>query len=140
MSGTEHKQMSASEPRPAVLVVEDESLVRMYAVDVLEDAGYEVIEAGNAADALVKLDQRPDISVVFTDINMPGMDGFDLAREVHRRRPGIHLILTSGRMRLDRAALPEVTAFVPKPYTAEKLTGLLNHVLAASGMSVFPAQ
>jgi DNA-binding NtrC family response regulator len=123
--------MSAVSARPAVLVVEDESLVRMYAVDVLEDAGYEVIEASNAEQALAQLDARLDIEVVFTDINMPGdMDGFALAREVHKRRPGIHLILTSGRMRLDRAALPAVMAFVPKPYTAEKLTGLLSQVLS----------
>jgi CheY-like chemotaxis protein len=123
--------MSASEARPAVLVVEDESLVRMYAVDVLQEAGYEVLEAGNAQQALAQLDARPDIEVMFTDINMPGdMDGFALAREVHKRRPGIHLILTSGRMRLDRASIPEIKAFVPKPYTAEKLTGLLSQVLS----------
>jgi CheY-like chemotaxis protein len=123
--------MSALVARPAVLVVEDESLVRMYAVDVLEDAGYEVIEAANAQQALAQLDARPDIEVMFTDINMPGdMDGFALAREVYRRRPHIHLILTSGRMRLDRTAIPEISAFVPKPYTAEKLTGLLSKVLS----------
>jgi CheY-like chemotaxis protein len=123
--------MSALAVRLAVLVVEDESLVRMYAVDVLEEAGYEVIEAANALQALVQLDARPDIEVMFTDINMPGdMDGFALAREVNKRRPDIHLILTSGRMRLDRAAIPEIRAFVPKPYTAEKLTGLLSQVLS----------
>src|ERR1700743_344358 len=123
--------MSAFGTRPAVLVVEDESLVRMYAVDVLEDAGYDVIEAGNADQALAKLAERPDIDVVFTDINMPGdMDGFALAREVNKLHPNVHLILTSGRMRLDRATVPEVTAFVPKPYTAEKLTGLLSQVLS----------
>jgi CheY-like chemotaxis protein len=122
--------MSAPQTRPAVLVVEDESLVRMYAVDVLQDAGYDVIEAGNAEQALAQIEARPDIEVMFTDVNMPGMDGFELAREVHKRRPGIHLILTSGRMRMDRAALPEVRAFVPKPFTAEKLTGLLSQVLS----------
>src|ERR1700761_8445056 len=107
--------MSAFGSRPAVLVVEDESLVRMYAVDVLEDAGYEVIEAGNAAQALAKLQERPHIDVMLTDINMPGdMDGLALARELHRMHPNVHLILTSGRMRLDRAAIPEITAFVPK--------------------------
>src|SRR6202012_5184066 len=108
--------MSASQTRPAVLVVEDEALVRMYAADVLEDAGYEVIEAGNAEQALAQLEARPDIEGMFTDINMPGdMDGFALPREVFRRRPDVHLILTSGRMRLDRTAVPDVAAFVPKP-------------------------
>lgn len=123
--------MSASQARPAVLVVEDESLVRMYAADVLEEAGYEVIEAGNADQALVQLEARPDIEVIFTDINMPGeMNGFDLVREVHQRRPGIPVILTSGRMRPERTVIPEIRAFVPKPYTAERLTGLLSRVLS----------
>jgi CheY-like chemotaxis protein len=125
--------MSASQARPAVLVVEDESLVRMYAADVLEDAGYEVIEAANAQQALTQLEARPDIEVIFTDINMPGeMNGFDLVREVHRRRPGIPMILTSGRMRPERAVIPEIQAFVPKPYTAERLTGLLSRVLSVN--------
>ena len=122
--------MSASVSRPAVLVVEDESLVRMYAIDVLEDAGYEVVEAANADQALAQLDARPDVSVMFTDINMPGMDGFALAKEVHRRRPDVHLILTSGRVGPDRAELPAIRAFVAKPYTAEGLTGLLDKILA----------
>jgi DNA-binding NtrC family response regulator len=103
----------------------------MYAADVLEDAGYEVIEAVNAEQALAQLDARPDIEVIFTDINMPGeMNGFDLVREVHRRRPGIPVILTSGRMRPERSVIPEIKAFVPKPYTAERLTGLVSRVLA----------
>jgi len=123
--------MSALGSRPAVLVVEDESLVRMYAVDVLEDAGYDVIEAANAEQALAQLDARPDIDVMFTDINMPGeMDGFALARAVHQLHPRVHVILTSGRIRLDRSSIPEIKAFVPKPYTAQKLTGLLSQVLA----------
>ncbi|HEY5338002.1 MAG TPA: response regulator [Rhizomicrobium sp.] len=123
--------MSAYQARPAVLVVEDEPLVRMYAVDVLEEAGYEVIEAVNAEQALAQLDARPDVSVMFTDINMPGkMDGFDLAREVNRRRPDIHLILTSGKMRPDQRALPQIKAFVAKPYTAERLTNLLSTVFS----------
>jgi DNA-binding NtrC family response regulator len=123
--------MPAFQARPVVLVVEDETLVRMYAADILAEAGYEVIEAVNAQQALTQLNTRPDVEVVFTDINMPGeMNGFDLVREVHRRRPGIPVILTSGRMRPDRTVIPEIMAFVPKPYTAEKLTGLVNQVLA----------
>jgi CheY-like chemotaxis protein len=123
--------MSASLSRPAVLVVEDEPLVRMYAVEILQDAGYDVIEAANAEQALAKLEARPDISVMFTDINMPGtMDGFALAREVHQRRPGIHLILTSGKMLADKNQVPGLCAFVSKPYTGEHLTGLMSTLLS----------
>lgn len=83
-----------------VLVVDDEPLIRMNAVDVLEDHGFAAIEAEDADDALVQLDAHPDISVLFTDINMPGRcDGLDLARQVHALRPDVHLIITSGKMR-----------------------------------------
>ena len=121
--------MSYSQSPQTVLVVEDEPIVRMYAVDVLEDAGYDVIEAGDAAQALAKLDAHPDIALMFSDINMPGeMDGFALAREVHRRRPDVRLILTSGKMATDKAAAG-IDAFVPKPYSADGLTRLLHETL-----------
>jgi CheY-like chemotaxis protein len=121
--------MSAA-ARPAVLVVEDESLVRMFAVDVIEDEGYEVIEAASAAQALKKLEERPDISIIFTDINMPGdMDGLDLARAVLSTNPGIHIILTSGKQSPTRAELPGTSPFVTKPYTAQQLARLLDRSL-----------
>ena len=121
--------MSYSQSLQTVLVVEDEPIVRMYAVDVLEDAGYDVIEAGDAAQALAKLDAHPDIALMFSDINMPGeMDGFALAREVHRRRPDVRLILTSGKMATDKAAAG-IDAFVHKPYSADGLTRLLYATL-----------
>jgi CheY-like chemotaxis protein len=123
--------MSAAAARPAVLVVEDESLVRMFAVDVIEDEGYEVIEAASAAQALEKLRERPDISIIFTDINMPGdMDGLDLARAVLRTNPGIHIILTSGKQSPTRAELPGASPFVTKPYTAQQLARLLDRSLS----------
>ena len=122
--------MSATKPRQAVLVVEDESLVRMFAVDVLEDEGYEVIEASDAEQALAELKARPDIGLVFTDINMPGaMDGVGLAREIGRAMPGVHVILTSGKY-LSRDEIPVTTPFMTKPYTAHQLLGLMEKFLS----------
>jgi two-component system, response regulator PdtaR len=122
--------MSAPPSRQAVLVVEDESLVRMFAVDVLEDEGYEVIEASDAQQALAELKARPDIKLVFTDINMPGaMDGVELAREIARTMPGVHVILTSGKYLSRADEIPVATPFVTKPYTAHQLIGLMEQIL-----------
>ena len=122
--------MSANRTRQAVLVVEDESLVRMFAVDVLEDEGYEVVEASNAEQALAELKNRPDISLVFTDINMPGeMDGVGLAREISKTMPGVHVILTSGKYFSRADEIPLQTPFMTKPYTAHQLLDLLEKIL-----------
>jgi CheY-like chemotaxis protein len=70
--------------KAVVLVVEDELLLRLNAAQMMEDAGYEVIEASNADEAIQILESRTDIRIVFTDINMPGsMDGIKLANAVH---------------------------------------------------------
>jgi CheY-like chemotaxis protein len=120
----------------AVLVVDDEPLVRMYAVDVLSDAGHVVFEAGDANEALALIDAHPEIKVLFTDINMPGpLDGLDLARMVHRRSPGVHLILTSGRPRPLEGAIPDDGRFLPKPYAGETVTRLVAQLLASPGAS-----
>ena len=74
-----------------ILLVEDEVLVRMVAADVLEDAGFTVLESTNAEEALRLLETRPDVQVLFTDVNMPGaLDGLGLAQTVHNDRPGRH--------------------------------------------------
>ena len=87
------------EEKAIILVVEDEAIIRMGAVQMLEHAGFVVVEAGNADDAIKILEIRTDIRAVFTDINMPGtLDGLRLARLVRGRWPPIHLIVTSGLM------------------------------------------
>src|ERR1700694_5339722 len=84
---------------PKVLVVEDEMMLRMRAVDIVEDAGFTAIEAVNADEALAILESRSDVDLLFTDIQMPGsMDGLRLAHAVHQRWPSIKIILVSGQL------------------------------------------
>src|SRR5271170_2481631 len=100
--------------RPVVLVVEDELLLRMQAVEMIAAAGFEVVEAGNADQAIEILETRRDITVVFTDIQMPGsMDGLKLARAVRGRWPPIKIIVTSGFGLRDEKLLPEGSKFIP---------------------------
>ena len=90
--------------KPTVLVVEDEMLLRMRAVDIVEDAGFTSLEAVNADDALALLESRSDIDLLFTDIQMPGtMNGLKLAHAVHERWPAIKIILVSGQVTPSKA-------------------------------------
>jgi CheY-like chemotaxis protein len=101
---------------PTALIVEDEPMIRMLAVEAFSDAGFLVLEAQHAADALVVFGSRSPIHVVITDVNMPGeMDGIALAEQLNRVAPGIHLIITSAlpiKRPIDH--LPAI--FVSKPY------------------------
>ncbi|MGU3388651.1 response regulator [Methylobacterium sp. D53M] len=100
-----------------VLVVEDDALVRLYAVELLEDVGLSTVEACNADEAWRILERRGDIGVLFTDIDMPGsMCGKTLAARVHASWPDIRLVLTSGRHRLTHEEVPDHGLFVAKPY------------------------
>jgi CheY-like chemotaxis protein len=106
--------------RSVVLLVEDEPLVRMLAADILEEAGFEVIEAVTAPAALRLLEQRRDVRALFTDVDMPGgMDGLELARIVHSRWPHIALVVTSGVCRPSVGQLPDGGVFVGKPYAPQ---------------------
>jgi two-component sensor histidine kinase/CheY-like chemotaxis protein len=100
----------------AVLVVEDEMMLRMRAVDMVEDAGFTAVEAINADDALAILESRSDIELLFTDIQMPGsMDGLKLAYAVHKRWPLIKIILVSGQLNLTDSDKPADSRFFGKP-------------------------
>jgi CheY-like chemotaxis protein len=113
-----------------VLVVEDEALVRLDAIETLADAGFRVIEAANADEAIAILEARRDIGVVLTDIQMPGsMDGLRLAATIHRRWPPIALIVTSGRNFVQQRDLPEHGRFLPKPYNGTRLVETIRAVL-----------
>jgi two-component system, response regulator PdtaR len=105
-----------------VLVVEDEPLLRMLAVEVVEDAGFVALEARNADEAVILLQSRSDISVLFTDIDMPGsMDGLKLAHAVRGRWPPIKILLVSGHVRLQPSQLPSNSRFIAKPYRTEAM-------------------
>ena len=107
--------MDKSPSQALVMVVDDDVLERMGAADMFLDAGYRVLEAGNAADALLLFETNADIRVLFTDVSMPGpMNGADLARDVAKRWPAIGIIMTSGRPRPDK--LPLSMRFHDKPY------------------------
>jgi len=107
---------------PLVLVVEDELLLRLNAVSLLEEAGFGVLEAASADDAIALLESRQDIRIVFTDINMPGsMDGLRLAHAIRNRWPPIELVITSGQMRLRKEDMPERGHFLSKPYDPSEL-------------------
>src|SRR5450755_135124 len=99
-----------------VLVVEDEMLLRMRAVDIVEDAGYTPVEAVDADEAVAILESRSDIALLFTDIQMPGsMDGLRLAHSVHDRWPPIKIILVSGQVKPTSIDIPADSLFFGKP-------------------------
>jgi len=110
-----------------VLVVEDECLLRELAVELIEDAGFATLEAGNAGEAVTLLEARSNIAVVFTDINMPGdVDGLELAHMVRDRWPSIRILVTSGRIWLTQPDLPPGTVFLEKPYRAAAVISQLR--------------
>lgn len=114
-----------------VLFVEDEQFVRMIGVDALEEAGYIVLEAGSADEALVMLEEGDDVHVLFTDIRMPGsMDGLRLASVVHERWPDIRILITSGDTYPAREAIPDDGRFLAKPYRFESLSRELDTLLS----------
>jgi CheY-like chemotaxis protein len=121
--------------KPKVVVVaEDEALVRLLAVEVLTAAGYEVIEAGHAAEALDALEARPgEIRLLFTDVNMPGtMDGLALAHHVRAAWPHIALLIASGQHRPPPVALPADSVFLAKPYEPAHVLAHAKALIAAA--------
>jgi CheY-like chemotaxis protein len=113
----------------AVLIVEDEPLVRSMAADIFIDAGYRVLEAGNALEAITVLEGANDIMTVFTDIEMPGeKNGLSLAAEIKVRWPRISVLITSGRVRPDAAALPMGADFIAKPYLPREVINRIESI------------
>ena len=124
---------------PKVLVVEDEMVVRMRAVDIVEDAGFTPIEAVNADEALSILGTRSDISVLFTDIQMPGsMDGLTLAHAVHKRWPSIKIILVSGQVKLSDTDKPADSRFFGKPLEVTQMIAELQEMVGRGALEIIP--
>ena len=115
--------------RHVVLVVEDDFLIRMNAAEMIADAGFDVVEAASADEAIVILEDRLDITVVFTDIQMPGsMDGLKLAAAIRGRWPPIKIIATSGLVYVRQDEIPEGGRFLPKPYSPEQIIRTLREL------------
>lgn len=111
-----------TEKKIAVLVVEDEPLVRLDIVAELEDHGLLVLEAGNAPEAIAILGDNPVVNVIFTDVDMPGgIDGLELARIVKERFPPIQVVVTSGHRIVTGRNLPADAKFIPKPYVSKQI-------------------
>jgi DNA-binding NtrC family response regulator len=116
--------------RPAVLVVEDEALIRLRAIDIVEEAGFDAIGVVNADDALRVLERRNDIRAVFTDVHMPGsMDGLALIRLMKVRWPSVAALITSGKVLIAAADLPSGARFLAKPYVAIQIAAALHQLI-----------
>jgi DNA-binding NtrC family response regulator len=121
-----------SDPKPlgVILLVEDEPLVRLVAADILMEAHFRVIEAADAEEALTVLRADVDVDVVLSDVEMPpGMNGYELAWQIHRNWPWMGILMSSGREWPRVNDLPPGAAFLAKPYS---YATLLSHVMAAA--------
>jgi len=113
-----------------VLIVEDEPLIRLFISDLLEDAGFKVVEAANATEALVLLESGLRVNVLLTDVDMPmGCSGFELAHQVHCSWPETEILIMSGRQWPSRGDLPPGAAFLAKPCPNE---AIVSHVISAA--------
>jgi CheY-like chemotaxis protein len=127
-----HVMMNIDHPvaRPFVLVVEDEMLLRMHAVDMVEDAGFTSVEAVDADEAVAILESRSDIALILTDIQMPGsMDGLGLAHAVHERWPPIKIILVSGQSKAANIDIPADSRFFGKPLEDREMIAEMRNMI-----------
>jgi DNA-binding response OmpR family regulator len=112
-----------------VLIVEDEMLVRMFAVDALEDVGFHVLQAGDAAEAIKALAAADQVHAVIVDMGLPDRSGDQLAAEMRAQRKDLPILIASGRSERelkDRFASDSRVGVLTKPYTASMLVGALN--------------
>lgn len=116
-----------------VLVVEDEPIIRLGLATIIEDAGYEVLEAASADEALIRLNINSDYAVMVTDVDMPGsMNGMQLAHYVRGRWPAVQILVISGKVGVTPGELPAGVQFMSKPYQAHRLLGIIE-TLAGRG-------
>ncbi len=117
--------------KAVVLVVEDSTIIRMGAVDLVLSAGYEALEACDADEAIRILESRNDVDLVFTDVQMPGtMDGIKLSHYIRDRWPPVRLIVASGEAILEESSLPTGSRFFSKPYDSHAITDAMAHLLS----------
>jgi two-component system, response regulator PdtaR len=116
---------------PAILVVEDDGLVRMSLAATIEDEGFTVYEAAHAEAAIRIMEAHPEIRVLFTDIHMPGsMDGIKLSHYVRNRWPPVKIFVASGRSRPSIQDMPPGSVFISKPYQGSDLRQVYEAALS----------
>lgn len=116
-------------PNAIVLIVEDEPIQRMALQDLIEEGGFDVVEAWDAASAIQVLETRTDIRLVVTDVEMPGsLDGMKLAAAVRDRWPPIEIVLVSAQPAPDVEILPVRVEFIPKPIAGDDLLAILTRL------------
>jgi DNA-binding NtrC family response regulator len=117
-----------------VLIVDDEEQLRILAETIIQELGHEALTAASAEEALARVEARPDISVLFTDIGLrpDGEGGLELARRVAARRPALPVLYTTGQGVTEamRAVFAEPFGFLPKPYTPAALKTALGNLLS----------
>jgi CheY-like chemotaxis protein len=112
-----------------VLVVDDEPLIRMGIAALVEESGFVVLEANNADEAIAHMERDPDVTVVITDVDMPGsMDGVRLAHFVRGRWPPVQLIVISGKVGVGTSELPVGARFFSKPCRDDLLVAALREL------------
>jgi CheY-like chemotaxis protein len=116
--------------QPVVLLVEDETLVRLTQVDILREARFWVLEAENADEAFEILRRRKDVRVVLTDVDMPGsIDGFEFARLVAQGWPEVGVLVISGKAFPSQGDMPPSAVFIPKPVRPAALVEQLKALM-----------
>jgi CheY-like chemotaxis protein len=116
-----------------VLVVEDEMFTRMDVVEMLRGAGFDILEATNADEAIQMLERNSDIRLVFTDVDMPGsMNGLKLAAAVRDRWPPVRIIATSGHFKIKAGDLPADARFISKPYQPAQIISAVHELTSAA--------
>jgi CheY-like chemotaxis protein len=124
------KGVVADSTAPVILVVEDDPLLRMLAVEFVQEAGFGTLEAGDADQAIAILESCGKVAVLFTDIDMPGsMDGLKLARVASERWPAMDILIASGHVRLLQSELPPDSRFLGKPYSAAAMVAELHSLI-----------
>ena len=112
----------------SILIVEDDVLTNEYLEFILEQAGYDVVSATSADEAAALLEDRDDVQLIVTDINLPGtMNGLRLAAAVKARRPEMNIIIVTGCGAPQGDEIPPGSLFVPKPYNARKMIEAVRH-------------
>jgi len=128
-----YHSMSETTLYARILVVEDESLIRMHVVCLLEDEGFSVLEAQHSTEAMSALTKHPDVCVLVTDVRMPGrIDGLGLVRHTRENYPHIQSVVVSGDTSEADALSAGAVRFIPKPYLPTTIVAAVRELLKAA--------